>query len=470
MTEIRKYTKPEYGKAPPQAVEVERAVIASILMAPDLLTEAILLLKPEMFYTEAHQTIYKAMVSMNSRNQGVDILTLIEKLKIEGTLEDVGGAYYISKLLDTTNSDSNFEYWCAIIKQKYARRMQIYIGSELQKYGYDDSEDELNSWEFIDKAHKSLSDALFGNVRNVRTIGAIAEENIRRYTSIKAGEVVNGVPVMYKSMQRLVPQYSNGDLIIKAGRPGMGKTAEMISEAKAYAEKGYPVAIFSEEMTAEQLTDRFISQESGIPVTVFRQPGLSVLGVERIANAAKRLKELPIYIEDDIRTIYDVRPKLQQLINTYGVKIAYFDYLQRSRTGNKQPREQEMNEIAQALKTAAKKCLVPIVCYAQLSRSVETRGGDHRPMLSDLRESGAIEQEADMVFFIFRPAYYKVTELDDGRSTERYAEILIEKHRQGSVGKVELEFIGSLMLFKDPEDEYSESKTEDDNENDDLPF
>ncbi len=375
----------QIGKVPPQAVDVEEKILGVVLTIPDSYSKVLYELREDMFYKNCNRYVFRAIKELGDKDFGIDIITVAEELKRAGRLEEIGGVYFLTLLTQDVISSVNLEYWIAIIKQKYIRREAIHLGDELVTRAYEDDVDEFDILSSIFDVHKKLSDNIYkSNI--IQHVGTIAEDNYIKYQNIAQGKAVNGVPVMFRAVRRFVPQFSNGDLIIKAARPGMGKTAEMVSEAKLYAESGFAVAIFSEEMSKEQLTDRFVAQESGLPVTVLRSRELSLRGRERMASAVKKLKTLPIYIEDNLKTIYDVQPQLQNMINKYGVKIAYFDYVQRSRTGQKQPREQEISEIAQTLKTVAKRCNVPVVAYAQLSRAVETRGGDRRPMLSDLRE------------------------------------------------------------------------------------
>lgn len=448
----------DYGKIPPQAVDVECNVLGAMMLFPDAADKVSLLLRSEMFYRTEHQKIYEAIMSLKSEAKGVDMLTVAERLKELGSLEDVGGVYYISTLSNKVDHDLYVMDWSLIIVDRWVKREAISIGSMLQRDGFDDTIDGEQMYNIINDSTKHIGELVYGTGLNYHDIGSIANSNVSKYIRISSGEVINGVPVVLKAVRRYINQYSNGDLVIVAARPGMGKTAHMISEAKIYAEMGIPVAIFSEEMTKEQLTDRFISQEASLPVNLFRRGMLTDSWKSRLMNAAKAFKNVPIYIEDDLRNVFDMQPRLSNLVKNKGVQIAYFDYLQRSRTGKKQPQEQEINEITQQLKTVARACKVPVVAYAQLSRGVETRGGDHRPVLSDLRGSGSIENEADVVVFIYRPAYYKIEAFDDGRSTDGCAELIIEKHRQGSIGTAQVEFVSSLMKFKDRDEETGEEQ------------
>lgn len=441
------------GKLPPQAVDIEEAVLGALMLEKDALTAVIDILRPECFYKEANQKIFRAIHSLFHTAEPIDILTVTHALKKSGELEIVGGPYYITQLTNRIASAANIEFHARIILQKYIQRELIRISSETIRDAYEDTSDVL---ELLDSAEKNLFAIAEGNIRrNFEDMPALISKAIKEIEHA-SNQVsgVTGVPSGFTELDRVTSGWHKSDLIIIAARPGMGKTAFVLSLARNAAVKfKKPVAFFSLEMSSIQLVNRLISSETEITSEKIRKGQLAHHEWEQLNAKIVPITQAPIYIDDTpALSIFELRAKCRRLVAEKKVELIIIDYLQLmvagtdNRNGN---REQEISTISRSLKAISKELEVPIIALSQLSRAVESRGGVKKPQLSDLRESGAIEQDADMVMFIYRPEYYDLDQDESGNSTQGIAEIIVAKNRNGALKSVNLKFIGHLTKFTD---------------------
>jgi len=458
-TFTKKRTKPSYpavqsehGKLPPQAVDLEEAVLGALMLEKDAVNAAIDILRPDSFYKESHQKIYKAIQDLFGRSEPVDILTVTHELKKKGELDVVGGPYYITQLTNRIASAANIEYHARIISEKYIQRELIRISTEIISDAYDETTDVFS---LLDKAEAGLFKVAEGNInKSYESMSDLIRESIKQIEEAKNQESgVIGVASGFTALDRITSGWQPSDLVIIAARPAMGKTSYVLSLARnAAVDFNMPVAFFSLEMSAVQLVTRLVSSESEISSEKLRSGDLRSDEIQQIQTKIGGLSEAPIYIDDSAGlSVFELRAKARRLKSQHGIQLLIIDYLQlMSGNGdNGGNREQEISMISRSLKSIAKELNIPVLALSQLSRAVETRGGDKRPQLSDLRESGSIEQDADMVQFITRPEYYGITEDEDGNSTQGMATIIIAKHRNGSVGDVNLKFVGHLAKFED---------------------
>jgi replicative DNA helicase len=442
----------DFGRIPPQAVDLEEAVLGAIMLEKDAVIAVLDILKPESFYKEAHQKIYQSIIDLSTRSEPVDILTVTEELKKKDLLAEVGGAIYITQLTSRIASAAHLEYHARIVAQKFIQRELIRVTSEIQAKAFDDSNDVD---ELLDFSERQLFNIAEGNIRKeTAKINLLIKEAIHQIEEAsKREDALSGVPSGFTKLDRITSGWQRSDLIIIAARPSMGKTAFVLSMARNMAvEHKRPVAIFSLEMSAIQLVNRLIVAETELPSERIRNGRLEQYEWEQLEYRIKNLVESPVFIDDTPAiSIYEIRAKCRRLKNLYDVQVIIIDYLQlMSGTGDsKGNREQEVSTISRALKGIAKELNVPIIALSQLNRSVELRSGSKRPQLSDLRESGAIEQDADIVCFIHRPEKYGIDVDTEGNSTKGLAEIIVAKHRNGAIGDVNLRFREELAKFSD---------------------
>ena len=441
------------GKLPPQAVEVEEAVLGALMLEKNALTAVIDILSPDAFYKDTHKMIYKVIQSLFAKSEPVDIITVTNELKKTGQIDVVGGAFFITQLTNRVASAANIEFHARIILQKHIQRELIRISTEIANEAYHETTDVL---ELLDRAEKNLFSITEGNIRrsfsDMRSIIKQAIEQIENARKNESG--ITGVPSGFTDLDRLTSGWQKSDLIILAARPGMGKTAFVLSLARnAAVEFRRPVALFSLEMSSVQLVNRLISAETELSGEKLKKGNLADYEWEQLTSKITKLTDAPIYIDDTpALSIFELRAKCRRLKAQKDIQMIIIDYLQLmtsqsdNRSGN---REQEISTISRSLKSIAKELEVPVIALSQLSREVEKRGGDKRPLLSDLRESGAIEQDADMVAFIYRPEYYNITQDEQGQPLDGVAEIIMAKHRNGSLGTVKLKFINKLARFSD---------------------
>ena len=444
------------GKIPPQALEIEEAVLGALMLEKDALSTVIDILKPESFYKDSHQEIYKSIQILFNNSEPVDILTVTNQLKSDGKLEFAGGAYYITQLTSKVNSAANIETHARIITQQAIKRELIRIASEVHRDAY---EDTIDVFDLLDRTEQSLFDVSETNIRrnyaDMRSIMKEAMDELEARKHHKDG--LTGVPSGFTNLDRITNGWQKSDLIILAARPGMGKTALVVSAMRnAAVDFEKPVAIFSLEMSSVQLVNRLISAEAELESEKIKKGNLVEFEWEQLVHKTAKLTSAPIFIDDTpALTIFELRAKSRRLKAQHDIQLVIVDYLQlmsgdmsKNSGGN---REQEIASISRALKNLAKELEIPVVAISQLSRAVETRGGDKRPQLSDLRESGSIEQDADLVIFLYRPEYYGITEDENGIPTASMAELIIAKHRNGSLDSIPLKFIAKYTKFTEPD-------------------
>jgi replicative DNA helicase len=443
----------EGGKLPPQAVDLEEAVLGALMLEKNPVNDVIDILKPESFYKAGHQKIYAAIMDLFGASEPIDILTVTNKLRSKGELDLVGGPYYISQLTNRVASTAHAETHARIISQKYIMRELIRISGETIRNAYDETTDVFD---LLDRAESELYGVAEGNIRknydSMSQIMKLAIDQIEQNQNQKDG--VSGINSGFTDLDRITSGWQRSDMIVLAARPGMGKTAFVLSMARNCAVQfGHPVAVFSLEMSSIQLVNRLIASESEISADKLRKGNLAPHEYQQLHARIGALSKAPIFIDDTPGlSIFELRAKARRLKQQHNIELIVIDYLQLMTAGGKGGnREQEISSISRSIKEIAKELNIPIIALSQLSRSVETRGGDKKPMLSDLRESGAIEQDADIVSFIYRPEYYGITEDEDGNSTIGTGEIIIAKHRNGSLASVNLKFIPHLAKFTNME-------------------
>ncbi len=446
------------GKVPPKSIELEMGVLGALMLERDALTSVIDILKPDSFYREAHQEIYNSIVQLFNKSEPVDIITVVSQLRKNNKLNAVGGAHYISYLTNNVGSSANIESHARLIVEYSIRRELISFSSKVQSKAYEDTVDVFN---LLDESEQSLFDVGENLIRkghsDIRSLvkEAYKELDIRR--NQKDG--VMGVPSGLIDLDRLTQGWQKSDLVILAARPGMGKTAFMLSTVRnAAVDHNFPVAIFSLEMSGIQLINRLMSSESELEGDKLRRGSLVEHEWQQLMHKTDKLSEAPIYVDDTpALTIFELRAKCRRLKAKHDIQLIVIDYLQlmsgdtssRNKSGN---REQEIAAISRALKCLAKELKVPVIALSQLSRAVETRGGDKKPQLSDLRESGSIEQDADMVLFLYRPEYYGLEEGADGEQFESgYTELIVAKHRNGELRNIGLKYISKFTRFTNRE-------------------
>ena len=445
---------PEIGKVPPQAPDLEEAVLGAIMLEKEAAISVLDLLKPNYFYKETNQKIFTAIAFLASNDMPVDLYTVTERLKATNDFESVGGVVYLTELTMKVVSAAHIEYHAKIVAQKFIQRELIRVSTEIQTRSYDDSYDVTD---LIDFSESELFAVAEGTMkRDVVPINAVIRKALHEMEEAgKKEDHLIGVPSGFTKLDRLTTGWQRSDLIIIAARPSMGKTAFALSMARNMAvEHDKKVAIFSLEMSAIQLVNRLIVAETEIPSDKIKTGRLTQEEWSVLDNKLKRLMESPIHIDDTPAiTIFELRAKCRRLKAQHKLDIIIVDYLQLM-TGphDSGTREQEVSAISRSLKAIAKELDVPILALSQLNRSVETRTGNKRPMLSDLRESGAIEQDADMVIFIHRQEKMGIHQTPEGNPTKGIAEIILAKNRNGPVDDVILRFREEKATFEDMED------------------
>ncbi len=448
------------GKLPPQALDLEEAVLGALMLEKDALSAVIDILKPDVFYKDSHQKIFEAIQALFQRSSPVDILTVTAQLRQQGDLEMIGGAYYITELTNRVASAANIEYHARIISQKFIQRELIRISTEIISNAYEDTTD---IFDLLDHAEKNLFDIAQNNLRrDSRKMDDIIRESLENLEKIKDKvDGLTGVPSGFTALDRITSGWQPSDLVIIAARPAMGKTAFVLSCARnAAVQFNKPVVFFSLEMSSVQLVNRLISGETEIEQEKIKRGHLAEWEWQKLHSKIGALTEAPLFIDDTpALNIFEFRAKCRRLKAQYDIQMIIIDYLQLMHgksDGKGGNREQEIGSISRALKSVAKELNVPVIALSQLSRAVETRpGAAKKPVLSDLRESGSIEQDADMVLFLYRPEYYGLTEDEQGRSTIGIGEVIVAKHRNGETGTVPLRFVGKYVKFIDLEEDFS---------------
>jgi replicative DNA helicase len=444
------------GKLQPQAIDLEEAVLGALMLEKDALSSVIDILKPEVFYKDNHQKIFQAIRQLFEKSSPVDILTVTAQLRSQGELEMIGGAYYITELTNRVASAANIEFHSRIIIQKFIQRELIRISTEVIQSAYEDTTDVLD---LLDKAEKNLFEIAQNNLRrDSRKMDDLMHEALKEIEALKdKKDGLTGVASGFTDLDRMTSGWQKSDLVIIAARPAMGKTAFVLTCARnAAVDFNKPVVVFSLEMSSVQLVNRLISGETEIEQEKIRKGNLEEWEWAQIHSKIGRLEQAPLIIDDTpALNIFEFRAKCRRLKSQHDIQLIIIDYLQLmhgkaadSKGGGN--REQEIGSISRALKSVAKELNVPVIALSQLSRAVESRpGASKRPMLSDLRESGSIEQDADMVLFLYRPEYYGLDVDEDNNPTQGVGEVIIAKHRNGETGRVRLKFVGKFVKFTD---------------------
>jgi replicative DNA helicase len=438
------------GKLPPQAPDLEQAVLGALMLEKNALTAVVEFLRPEHFYVEAHKIIFEAIIDLFKTSDPVDMRTVVAQLRKNGKLELVEGAYKIAELTSKVSSAANIEYHARIIIEMAIKRSLIEIASQVHTDAY---EDTIDVFELLDKTEQSIFQISDTNLRkNYDTMKSLMFQAIQELQEKKNHkDGLTGIPSGFSRLDRVTSGWQKSDLTIVAARPGMGKTAFIVSALRnAAVDFNYPVAIFSLEMASLQLVNRLISAEAELESDKIKRGNLAEFEWQQLVHKTNRLSSAPIFIDDTpALSILELRAKCRRLKAEHNIQLVVVDYLQLMRGDAGGNREQEIASISRALKGVAKELNIPVIALSQLSRGVETRGGDKRPQLSDLRESGSIEQDADIVMFLYRPEYYKITVDEDGMPTQGMAEVIIAKHRNGSLENIRLKFIGKFTKFVD---------------------
>ena len=447
---------PVSGTVPPQAVELEEAVLGALMLESDSIIAVQEYITADTFYTEEHRVIYRAIESLSAELKPIDLYTVTERLKVRKELKKVGGASYLAQLTQKVGSAANVEFHAKIIAQKYVQRELIRSATEIQRRSYDEEQDVTDLIGFAEgEIFKVAEGHVKRSVQNAKDILAKALAQIEEAS--KNTSAFNGVPSGFMALDRVTMGWQPSDLIIIAARPSMGKTAFVLSMARNMAiDHQAPVAFFSLEMSAVQLMMRLIVAETGLYSNDIKSGRLTPEQWRHLESATKPLGTAPLYIDDTpALSVFEFRSKARRLKIHNDIKIIVIDYLQLM-TGSQETkgsgnREQEVAFISRTLKAIAKELNVPMIALSQLSRATEQRGGSKRPQLSDLRESGAIEQDADIVAFIHRPEYYGMNTDENGMPTAGMAEIILAKHRNGAVCDVKLRFLKDQARFADME-------------------
>jgi replicative DNA helicase len=446
----------EYGKLPPQAPELEEAVLGAIMLETDAYSIVSDIIKPECFYKIAHQRIYDAIQSLAIRQQPVDMHTVTEQLRKNGTIDEVGGPYYITLLTAKVNSAAHLEYHARIIVQKYLARELIRVSSDIQTKAFDEKTDVDD---LLQESEGMLFEISQRNLKkDVIQINSVIEQARSRMMLAASKQGASGVPSGFHTLDKITSGWQKSDLIIIAARPAMGKTAFILSMAKNIGvDYNIPIAVFSLEMSNVQLVNRLIMNVCQLEGEKIKNGQLDRHEWEKFDRDITQLLDAPIYIDDTPSlSVFELRSKARRLVREHNIQMVVIDYLQLMNASGMsfQSREQEVSIISRSLKGLAKELDIPIIALSQLNRGVEGRSGydGKRPQLSDLRESGAIEQDADMVCFIHRPEYYKIYTDNSGNSVVGLAEIIVSKHRNGAVGDVQLKFKSEFAKFMNKDD------------------
>ncbi len=456
----KKKTSPQtddFGHLQPQAVELEQAVLGALMIEKDAYFQVSEILRPESFYDNRHRIIYEAIQRLNLEEKPVDILTVTEALRSTNQLEEVGGPFYITQLSGLVASSAHIEYHARIIAQKATARALISYTSNIQTKAFDATQDiDVLMQEAEGKLFELSQTNMKKDYTQIDPVIKEAYEMLQKAAARTDG--MSGIPSGFHALDKITSGWQNSDLVILAARPAMGKTAFALSMAKNIAvDQQVPVALFSLEMANVQLVNRLIVNVCEIKGETLKSGQLKPYEWNQLDFRIKQLMGAPLYVDDTPSlSVFELRTKARRLVREHGVKVLMIDYLQLMNASGMGfgSRQEEVSTISRSLKGLAKELNIPILALSQLNRGVENReGGDKRPQLSDLRESGAIEQDADMVLFIHRPEYYKIYQDEAGRDLRGKAEIIIAKHRNGAVGSVLLKFRGEYARFQNPEED-----------------
>jgi replicative DNA helicase len=445
----------ELGRVQPQAVDLEQAVLGAMMLDKNAVTAVIDSMKTQNFYDPKHQFIFGAILELFGSSSPIDLLTVTNKLKENGELEAAGGIGYISQLTSRVGSSAHIEYHARIITEKAIKRELIRLSSEVIRDAFDDTKDVFDT---LNKAEGDLFQIAENNMgKHMQLMQSVVREAINEIEKASQNsDGISGVPTGFHSLDKLTSGWQRSDMIVIAARPAMGKTAFVLSMARNTAvDHNMGVAIFSLEMSSVQLVKRLIAGEARLSAEKLRKGDLRDHEFQQLHSRIAKLSTAPIFIDDTPGiSVFDLRAKCRRLKSQYDIQLVIIDYLQLMTAGGSKGsgnREQEISTISRSIKEIAKELNVPVIALSQLSRSVETRGGDKRPVLSDLRESGAIEQDADIVSFIYRPEYYGLDQDEHGNSNKGVGEIIVAKHRNGALDNVRLRFVGEYARFENIE-------------------
>ena len=446
-----------FGHLQPQAIDIEKVVLGALMIDKDAFTVVSEIIKPETFYEARHQKIYEAVQSLNLQEKPVDIMTVTEELRHKGTLEEVGGPSYIVELSSQVASSAHIEYHAHILAQKFLARQLIQFASMIETDAFDE---RVDVDDLMQKAEGALFEISQKNMLQdyvqIDTIVDQAHQLLLQAANREGG--LTGVPSGFRKLDDITAGWQPSDLIIIAGRPAMGKTSFALSIAKNIAvDYRKPIAFFSLEMNNVQLVNRLISNVCSIPGNKILNGQLTPDEWERFDSNIRKMQGAPIYVDDTPGlSIFELRTKARRLVREHNIEVLMIDYLQLMNANGMRfnSRQEEVSTISRSLKSLAKELNIPVLALSQLSRAVEQREGveGKRPQLSDLRESGAIEQDADMVLFVHRPEYYHILQDEKGNDLHGMAQIIIAKHRKGATGDVLLNFRGEYTRFANPED------------------
>lgn len=446
----------QYGKLPPQAIDVEEAVLGALMLERDAYVTVADIINTKSFYKEENQKIFDAIKNLSEKEKPIDLLMVTQELKDREELDLIGGPGYITQLTRQVSSAAHIEFHARIIAQKFIQRELIRVSSEIQTKSYDDT---IDVDDLIDFSESALFQVAEGNIKKeTRPIKPVLNEAILQIEKARnQKDGLSGTPSGFTAIDRITSGWQRTDLIIIAARPSMGKTAFVLSMARNIAiDHNRPVAVFSLEMSSLQLVTRLISAETELGSQKLKSGRLEEHEWTQLNQRIKAFDNAPMFIDDTpALSIFELRAKCRRLKMQHDIQVVVIDYLQLMTAGtdSRGSREQEVSMISRSLKAIAKELDIPIIALSQLNRSVESREGK-RPQLSDLRESGAIEQDADIVLFIHRPEYYGITEDESGNSLLGVAEIIISKHRNGATGDVHLTFRKELAKFSDMENQF----------------
>ncbi len=455
---MREVSQMATGKVPPQSVELEEAVLGALMLEKEALSAVIDVLKPEVFYVPKNQRVYEAIQRLFEQSKPVDLLTVTQELRQLGTLEEVGGSFHVAELTNRVGSAAHVEYHARVLLEKHILRELIRLSGDVTRLAFDETTDVF---ELLDKAESDLFAVADQHIRrNSEGMSTLVARAIRQIEEVGQQEDgMSGVPSGFAGLDRLTNGWQRATLNIIAARPAMGKTAFVLGLARnAAVDFKKPIAFFSLEMSSVELVNRLISSETEIEAEKIKKGKLEPHEWAQLNSRITQLSSAPFFIDDTPQiTLFELRAKCRRLKAQHDIQMVMIDYLQLMSGGSESSgnnREQVIASISRGLKALSKELDIPVIALSQLSRAVETRGGTKKPMLSDLRESGSIEQDADIVMFIFRPDYYG---MEDDTAPPGSTQIIIAKHRNGQTGEVSLKFLNRFAKFVDWSDDFGAS-------------
>ncbi|MCX6153373.1 MAG: replicative DNA helicase [Candidatus Kapabacteria bacterium] len=480
-SEKRNFNNPDLFKnlsssVPPHSKDAEIAVLGSMIMSKSAIAKAIEIIDEDSFYFEQNRKIFNVISIMFEKGLNIDILTLSEELTHQGNLEFIGGTYYLTEIVAQTPTAANVEQYSRIVQEKYLKRSLIETSYKIISASFDDTNDALEEIDVAEREIFAIAEKRFK--KSYQTLSKVSHSTMDLIDRLRKQDStgITGVPSGYYELDELLGGFQNSDLIIIAGRPSMGKTALALSIARNIAlDYGYGVGFFSIEMSGVQLVMRLLSAETKIDQHLIRTGKINNQHMSSIVEGFGKLSVAPMVIDDSpMLSIMELRAKARRMRAEHKIKAIFVDYLQLMHAPKAESREREISFISQSLKSIAKELDIPVIALAQLNRSVESRSGDKRPMLSDLRESGSIEQDADVVMFVNRPEVYGIMQYDDKTPTINTGEVIIGKQRNGPIGIARLAYIKNYARFENLDTHHTQPPMGDydnnPNEIDDAPF